>query len=93
MTTQQHITNFKDMEAKDKIQYSMSVLLIVAAIALAFTSFLITLTIGTGVLSAMALFLSSALGIYGISVYVKNQVQDMKTEVKNYLDKVKEKDK
>lgn len=93
MTTQQHIIHFKDMEAKDKIQYSMSVLLIVAAIALAFTSFLISLTIGTGVLSAMALFLSSALGIYGISVYVKNQVQDMRTEVKNYLDKVKEKDK
>ena len=93
MTTQQHITHWSDMEITDKIQYSMSVILIIAAIALAFTSFLITLTIGAGVLSAMALFLSSALGIYGISIYVRNQVQDMKTEVKKYLDNIKDKEK
>ena len=93
MTTQQHIIHFKDLEAKDKIQYSMSVLLIIAAISLAFTSFLITLTIGAGVLSAMALFLSSALAIYGISMYVRNEVQDMRTQVKNYLDNIKDKEK
>lgn len=83
------ITHWSDLEVKDKIQYSMSVLLIIAAIALAFTSFLITLTIGAGVLSAMALFLSSALGIYGISIYVRNQVQEMRTEVTRTLDKIK----
>ena len=73
------------MEAKDKIQYSMSVLLIVAAIALAFTSFLITLAIGTGVLSAMALFLSSALAIIKDSLRPIERISYM--IIKNFIRK------
>lgn len=84
-------TSWKELGIKDKIQYSMSVVLIVAAIALAFVSFLITLSIGAGVISAVALFLSSALAIYGISMYVKNSMADIQTQVNQTLKKISEK--
>lgn len=84
-------TSWKELGIKDKIQYSMSVVLIIAAIALAFVSFLITLSIGAGVISAVALFLSSALAIYGISMYVKNSMADIQTQVNQTLKKISEK--
>lgn len=64
-----------------KIQYSMSVLLIVAGVVLAFLSFFIMHEIGMGVLSASTLFIGSALGIYGIGMMVKNQLVDMQVQV------------
>ena len=64
-----------------KIQYSMSVLLIIAGVLLAFLSFFIMHEIGMGVLSASTLFIGSALGIYGIGMMVKNQLVDMQVQV------------
>lgn len=64
-----------------KIQYSMSVLLVVAGVLLAFLSFFIMHEIGMGVLSASTLFIGSALGIYGIGMMVKNQLVDMQVQV------------
>lgn len=64
-----------------KIQYSMSVLLIIAGVVLAFLSFFIMHEIGMGVLSASTLFIGSALGIYGIGMMVKNQLVDMQVQV------------
>ena len=85
-----HESSWKELGVKDKIQYSMSVLLILAAIALAFVRFLITLSIGAGVISAMALFLSSALAIYGISMYVKSSMADIQAKVNQALEKLSE---
>lgn len=64
-----------------KIQYSMSVLLIIAGVVLAFLSFFIMHEIGMGVLSASTLFIGSALGIYGIGMMVRNQLVDMQVQV------------
>ena len=64
-----------------KIQYSMSVLLIISGVELAFLSFFIMHEIGMGVLSASTLFIGSALGIYGIGMMVKNQLVDMQVQV------------
>lgn len=73
-----------------KVQYSMSVILIVSGIILSFLSFFIMHEIGMGVLSASTLFISAALGIYGIGMLVKNQLVDIQVAVEK---KIKDLDK
>lgn len=75
-----------------KIQYSMSVLLIVAGITLAFLSFFIMHEIGMGVLSTSTLFISAALGIYGIGMLVKNQMVDIQVAVDRKIKEMEDKD-
>lgn len=72
---------WKAADFRLKIQYSMSVLLIVSAIALVFLSFFIVSEVGMGVLSAATLFIGAALGIYGIGMIIKNQLTDMQVQV------------
>lgn len=75
-----------------KIQYSMSVLLIVSGVVLAFLSFFIMHEIGMGVLSASTLFISAALGIYGIGMLVKNQMVDIQVAVDRKIRQLDEKE-
>lgn len=81
---------WRDADFRLKIQYSMSILLIVSAIALVFLSFFIVSEVGMGVLSAATLFIGAALGIYGIGMIIKNQLTDMQVQVDK---KIKELDK
>lgn len=83
---------WKTADFRLKIQYSMSVLLIVAGVVLAFLSFLILKEIGMGVLSASTLFISAALGIYGIGMLVKNQMVDIQVAVDKKIRQLEEKE-
>jgi len=73
-----------------KIQYSMSVLLILAGIVLAFLSFFIIHEIGAGVFGMSSFFVGAALGIYGIGVMVKNQLNDMNIRVSEEIKRLDE---
>lgn len=68
----------------------MSVLLIVAGIVLAFLSFFIIHEIGAGVFGMSSFFVGAALGIYGIGVMVKNQLNDMNIRVSEEIKRLDE---
>ena len=74
---------FMKQNTKEWIQYASAITLIVSAIALAFLSFGLTFTIGAGVLTYIGEALASALGIFGIGVYLSNQLRDFKVDVWN----------
>lgn len=81
---------WKNADFRLKIQYSMSVLLIMAGIVLAFLSFIIMQEIGAGVFGMSSFFVGAALAIYGIGVMVKNQLNDMNILVKDEINKLQE---
>lgn len=66
---------------KDKMQILNGTLLIVAAIALYFVSFILTMTIGMGVISAGGTMLASGLAFFGIMAYVKTEITEFKNTI------------
>ncbi len=75
---------------KDWIQYASAISLIVSAIAMAFTSFFLTREIGAGPLTYIGEALSAALGIFGVAVFMANQVTQFKTEVRSEFEQLRE---
>ena len=60
---------------KDKIQYSMAILLVISGIAIAFLSFFLNaFNIATGVLIYIAQAFITAGGIFGVSIYFKSKI-------------------
>jgi hypothetical protein len=55
--------------------------LVFSAIILYFLSFLLTMTIGVGVISAGATLLATGLAFFGITSYIKNQMMEFETKV------------
>ena len=72
---------------KDWMQYGSALFLIISAVTLAFISFIVTLTIGTGVLGWVALSLSAALAIFGVGMYFQNQFITLETKLKQDIKK------
>lgn len=72
---------WKNIGIKDKMQVINGTLLIVAAIALYFVSFILTMTIGMGVISAGGTMLASGLAFFGIMAYVKTEITDFKNTI------------
>ncbi len=72
---------------KDWMQYGSALFLIISAVTLAFISFIVTLTIGTGVLGWGALSLSAALAIFGVGMYFQNQFITLETKLKQDIKK------
>lgn len=72
---------------KDWIQHIAGSMLIASAITLAFVSFLMTHDIGAGPLTYIAEALSTALCLFGLSIYVVNRVKGMEDEIHNKLNK------
>lgn len=70
---------------KDWMQYGSALFLILSAVTLAFISFIVTLTIGTGVLGWGALSLSAALAIFGVGMYFQNQFITLETKLKKNI--------
>lgn len=70
---------------KDWMQYGSAVFLIISAVTLAFISFIVTLTIGPGVLGWGALSLSAALAIFGVGMYFQNQFITLETKLKKNI--------
>lgn len=71
---------------KDKIQYSMAILLVISGIAIAFLSFFLnTFNIATGVLIYIAQAFITAGGIFGVSIYFKSKIGEFETKADNKI--------
>jgi hypothetical protein len=64
---------------KDRFQYGAAGFLIITAVALAFISFIITLTVGSGVIAWGGLSMGTALTLIGGGMYFHNQLVTFET--------------
>ena len=71
---------------KEWIQYSTAIAMVVSAIALAFLAFILTSTIGSGVLIYIAQALCYAGGIFGVSIYFKNKMGEFESNAKEQIE-------
>lgn len=65
---------------KDSLNYGMAGFLILAAVVLAFVSFIATLTVGSGVIAWGALSMGTALTLIGGGMYFHNQLVTFETK-------------
>lgn len=75
---------------KDWIQYSSAIALIVSAIVLVFTSFVVINDVTAGVNAYIGIAISGALAIFGVSAYMVSQVASFKTEIRKELRNIQE---
>lgn len=83
--------HWKDLGVKDKIQYIMAIVLILAGIVMAFTSFFIISAIEAGVLIFISQCFITAGGIFGVSIYFNSKIgqfsSDVAKKMKDLIDK------
>lgn len=72
---------WNEIGAREKMQIVNGTALVFSAIILYFLSFLLTMTIGVGVISAGATLLATGLAFFGITSYIKNQMIEFETKV------------
>lgn len=75
---------------REKLQLINGTALIVAAIALYFISFLITLSIGFDIISAGATLLATGLALFGITGFVKNSMMQFETKIEKKLQRMED---
>lgn len=75
---------------KDWIQYSSAIALIVSAIVLVFTSFVVINDVTAGVNAYIGIAISGALAIFGVSALMVSQVASFKTEIRKELRNIQE---
>lgn len=75
-------------KTKDRFQYVMSGFLIVSAVVLAFVSFIITLTVGTGVIAWGGLCMGTALTLIGGGMYFHNQLVTFETKTNRRMEEM-----
>lgn len=73
---------------KDRFQYGAAGFLIVTAVALAFISFIITLTIGAGVIAWGGLSMGTALTLIGGGMYFHNQLVTFETNTNKRMEEM-----
>ena len=73
---------------KDCFQYGAAGFLIVTAVVLAFVSFIITLTVGTGVIAWGGLSMGTALTLIGGGMYFHNQLVTFETKANKKIEEV-----
>lgn len=81
---------WKNIGIREKMQIINGTMLIVAAIALYFIAFIVTLTIGFEIISAGATLLGSGLAFFGITAFVKNQMVEFETKVDKKIKKLED---
>lgn len=79
---------WNELGAATKVKLSIAAALVIASIILGFVSFLILLEIPTSVIGLDGLWLSTALGVLGISSYFHNEMVQFQSEVKTRLKKI-----
>ena len=84
----QQIEHGLSQRTKDKFQYGMAGFLIVTAVILAFVSFIITLTVGTGVIAWGGLCMGTALTLIGGGMYFHNQLVTFETNANRKMEEV-----
>ena len=75
-------------KTKDKFQYGMAAFLIITAVILAFVSFIITLTVGAGVIAWGGLCMGTALTLIGGGMYFHNQLVTFETNANRKMDEI-----
>jgi hypothetical protein len=73
---------------KDRFQYGAAGFLIVTAVALAFVSFIITLTVGAGVIAWGGLSMGTALTLIGGGMYFHNQLVTFETNTNKKIEEM-----
>jgi hypothetical protein len=73
---------------KDRFQYGMAGFLIVTAVILAFVSFIITLTVGAGVIAWGGLCMGTALTLIGGGMYFHNQLVTFETNTNKKMEEM-----
>ena len=77
---------WQSLGIKDKIQYSMAIILVISGIAIAFLSFFLNaFNIATGVLIYIAQAFITAGGIFGVSIYFKSKIGEFETKADNKI--------
>lgn len=87
---------WRNIGIREKMQIVNGTLLIVAAIALYFVCFALTLTIGMTIVSASGTMLATGLAFFGITSYIKNQMVNFEAKVEKRikdLDEIERKEK
>lgn len=84
---------WKTIGIRDKWQIINGTVLIFSAIILYFVCFILTLTIGMGVISAGGTMLATGLAFFGITGYIKNQMMNFETKINERINKVEEDEK
>lgn len=82
---------WKSIGIRDKWQIINGTVLIFSAIILYFVCFILTLTIGMGVISAGGTMLATGLAFFGITGYIKNQMINFETKINERMNKVERK--
>lgn len=82
-------SSWREISISEKVKLSMSVLLIIASIVLGFVSFIVLCEIPSSVIGLNGVWLSTALGLLGITAYVDTTMAKVKTDVQETLDKIK----
>lgn len=77
--------HWKDLGIKDKVQYIMAIVLILAGIAMAFASFFIISAIEAGVLIFISQCFITAGGIFGVSIYFNSKIGQFSSKLTNEL--------
>lgn len=77
-------------KTKDKFNYGLAGFLILAAVTLAFVSFIITLTVGTGVIAWGGLCMGTALTLIGGGMYFHNQLVTFETNANRKMEEMSE---
>jgi hypothetical protein len=73
---------------KDGLNYGMAGFLILTAVVLAFVSFIITLTVGTGVIAWGGLSMGTALTLIGGGMYFHNQLVTFETNTNKKMEEM-----
>lgn len=81
---------WKSIGIRDKWQIINGTVLIFSAIILYFVCFILTLTIGMGVISAGGTMLATGLAFFGITGYIKNQMMNFETKINERMNKVED---
>lgn len=76
---------WKSIGIRDKWQIINGTVLIFSAIILYFVCFILTLTIGMGVISAGGTMLATGLAFFGITGYIKNQMIHFESRVEKQI--------
>ena len=82
--------SWKELSAREKWQIVNGTILIWAAVILYFVSFLMTLSIGMGEISAGTTMLGSGLALFGITSYFKNELTQFETRARQIIEEEEE---
>lgn len=80
--------SWKEIGIKEKMQIVNGTGLVIAAVALYFIAFFITLHVGLDVISAGATLLASGLAFFGLTTFVKSQLVNFEAKIDKKINEI-----